>query len=160
VARYLGYRRDDLAEAWGVSPPRVTQVINNRERPFHWDHALWGLPPKRTAAKTVTRRLALVSTLTRSDPQDGEADSAAVNDAQRGEYTIEPGEVWVVRESPGNHLPEGCHGEVVRIAPGRDGFDVTFHFENGETDTYSLKYLLSLECFLSATGRQGGLKSK
>jgi len=157
VARHLGYRRADLAEAWGVTPPRVTQVINDPERPLHWDQALWGLPPKRTAAKIFARRLALVSSLTRSDPEDSDRDnngsaSAADTDAQRDEYAVEPGDVWVVRESPGDHLPENCRGEVLRITPGRDGFDVTFRFENGETDTYSLQYLLSFECFLSDTG--------
>ena len=158
LARHLGYRRADLAEVWGVTPPRVTQVMNDVERPLHWDLALWGLPPKRTAAKTFARRLALVSSFTRSDPEDGDRDnngsaSAANTDPLGGgEYAVEPGDVWVVRESPGDHLPEGCRGEVLRITPGRDGVDVTFRFENGETDTYSLQYLDSFECFLSATG--------
>lgn len=159
IARDRGYGRKDLAIVWNVTPTRITQITNDPNRPPHYDYALWGLPAKRVAPLVMGRRLAFALTLAPETASDSAARPIEIASAT-DDSTIEPGDIWVVRESPGVHLPEGCQAEVTAVGNVEGVLSVSFLFETGEAVTYPVNYLNGFECFLSATGRRGGLKSK
>jgi hypothetical protein len=107
----------------------------------------------------MARRRALAGLLVPESAPEGTA-GIADTDTPGADATIEPGDIWAVRESPGEHLPEGCEAEVTAVEVVDGVPSVSFLFETGETVTYPAEYVGGFECFLSATGRQGGLKSR
>jgi len=148
IVRARGYRLRDIAELWGLTPARLSQIAADPERPSHYEYALWGLPKKKLAALVMGRRQEAARALveaSEAEPQRSGAESVA----------IEPRDVWIVRESPGDHLPEGCEG-IVQAVQYRDGEQqVSLHFPATDyAETFSVTYLNDPTCFLVATGRQ------
>ncbi len=134
LARARGYTLAALARLWGLTRARVSQIAADPARPRHYDYALWGTPRRRGhAPRLAAPRLPRAS---------GDA---------RG---LEVGEIFIVRESPGEHLPEGEEGVVTRLSgsppPGRAhlSFGAGSYEEN-----FEVPYLLSAACFLVRTGR-------
>jgi hypothetical protein len=109
---------------------------------------------------TERRRAFALSLVSEATPDPTVATASSGIDAPGDDATIEPGDIWAVRDSPGEHLPEGCEAEVTSVEV-LDGVpSVSFLFETGETVTYTAEYVGGFDCFLSATGRRGGLKSR
>lgn len=148
-----GYTQAEVAQLWGLSAMRVSQIARDPERAKHYDYALWGLPPKAIAAAVAARRehAARVSSLAaKTEP------SSAANASDIWAEIEAIGAVYVVRSEQGEHLPEGCEGVVITRERRGDKAQVTIRFDTGHVESLPVTYLRDSECFLAATGKVRG----
>lgn len=149
MIHHRGYSLTAVGRVWGVSRSRVSQIAADPQRACHWDYALWGLPTRSAVARTDARRLRLLAWLRQAPAR---TDSKIRNAAALP--TVDIGDVWIVRESPGDHLPEGSEGIIQRLSK-RDGL-LYVHLvftAVGYVEAIAHAYLQQADCFLSATGR-------
>jgi len=151
-----GWTQAAVAERWGVTARRVSQIKFDSHRAPHWEDALWGLPERKKAHATDARRHQVVIALAREAAPTSTSDCNSDSDTPDLFYP-EVGDEWTVRDSPGEHLPEGCAGMIASITLGTDGPEIAIRFDNGYTEVFTSRYLFGLECFLSATGRKRSL---
>lgn len=159
LAKARGYTLTGLALVWGLKRARVSQIAKDPARKPHWDLALWGLPSKPKLARIEARRARAVAQLGLPKPP-----VRVVQPIPDGDVSVEVGDVWVVGDSPGDHLPEGCEGRVEALR--RDGgqwqADLSFPqggaeeagVRQGYFETFPLSFLTDpSQRLLSATGR-------
>lgn len=152
LARSRGYRLADIARLWGISRSRVSQIAADPERAPYWDYALWAVPARTAKAVLEARRRRLLASL----PPPVRSKAAPTRELRRdspGGLGVELGDVWIVRDSPGEHLPERCEGTVRSRFVHGGLWHVIIHFPvTGYEETFTLAYLQQPDCFLSATG--------
>jgi hypothetical protein len=133
LARLRGYSLAALARLWGLSRARVSQIAADPGRAAHYDFALRGTPRN-----------------SRRGGSGAAPDRALAARAAQ----LEIGEIFVVRESPGDHLPEGGEGVVAALSGRGERRYAQLCFEGGSyRESFEVAYLLSPLCFLVRTGR-------
>jgi hypothetical protein len=139
TARARGYSLAALARLWGLTRSRLSQIAADPARAAHYDFALLGTP-RRRGGKVESA-------------QEG-GGAAGVSGDHASTEGLELGEVFVVRDSPGEHLPEGAEGVVVGLAGVGAPARVLLRFgSGGYEEDFEVAYLLSSEGFLVRTGR-------
>lgn len=146
LARLRGYSLAAVARLWGLSRSRISQIAADTHRPMHWDYALWGLPARNATARVEARRLRLLPSLRDNGPRRHRFPSPPA--------LHEIGDIWLVRDSPGEHLLEGAEGIVQNLFV-RDGdWHANLYFPaTAYQESFTLTYLQSAHCFLVQTGR-------
>lgn len=142
LVRLKGHSLASLARLWGLTRARLSQIAADPARAPHYAFALLGTP----RARARTRPAAPAAPAARA-ATTGLSGRVCLPD-------VEPGEVFVVRDSPGEHLPEGEEGVVTAVTCLRGSWLVQLRFTNADyEERYELPYLLSADCFLARTGR-------
>jgi hypothetical protein len=142
LARLRGYSLAAVARLWGISRSRMSQIAGDICRKSYWDYALWGLPSKSATARVESRRSRSLASLGSTNVRRNRIES------------VEIGDVWLVRDSPGDHLPEGAEGTVLTLTVREGEWRALICFPaTAYKESYSLSYLSQPDCFLCATGR-------
>jgi hypothetical protein len=149
LIRHRGYSLTAVGQLWGVSRSRISQIAADAQRPAHWDYSLWGLPARLATARVEARRLRL---LLAARAKPSRANSNTRPPARLP--TVEVGDVWIVRDSPGAHLPERCEGTVQAVTLHAGLYYILLRFAvTGYEEAFPVSYLQQPDCFLAATGR-------
>ncbi len=153
VIRMRGYTLSEVATRWGLSPARLTQIKSDVLRSARYEDAVWGLPDRKLAAAILARRERIVQDLAAGIPLRSKKSKPLRTLVAPPLPLIEEGDVWAVKDSQGDHLPEGCEGWVTSIGGRGPGAKITLRFVNGYTETFDQQYLNDASCFLAATGK-------
>lgn len=134
-----GYSLAELGRIWGLTKGRMSQIASDEHRAPHFDLALWGTPVKANGIAAQGRRRRVIAGLATPAPRVDE---------------IELGEVFMVANSPGEHLPEGALGIVQHVGGPRHQRVAHLVFTDwGYEESFEIAYLLAPMSFLIRTGR-------
>jgi hypothetical protein len=153
VVKTRGWTFAEVAQRWGVTPERVSQIANQPDkRAPHWEDALFGLPHKRAAERTRQQRLALAGSAgNRLAPRK------ANGEGRRGSWVVQApylaqGSVFIVTQGQSEDLDEGMRGALMaRRATPRP--QVLLLFESGYREWLDEAWLADPTCWLQYNGQ-------
>jgi hypothetical protein len=150
IAKARGYTLAEVAQAWGLTPTRVSQIANDPDRDPRDEYALWGLPTKQTAAAVVRQRQRLARQYAKPSRHRSGPPPLAPKDIWDELTAV--GSVFRVAAEQGDHLPADCEGVVVAREHQAGELHVSMRFTTGYSESYPLSFLKDPACFLVATG--------
>jgi hypothetical protein len=161
LIRWKGWSHKDLATHWDISAVHVSRIVNDKERPLHWNDAVMGLPRQDRLLSDLAGRQSRAASLVRpSDtprpgirrgrpphkrPQQGEISTGGYR--HRGYVIV--GSILALDRDLGDSLREGDRGIVFAVEDTGVGERYGVIFESGDFDWF---LPLHLDSGLTSTG--------